>query len=390
MSGDAVKSSVYSSSVSGAAYSEAGQENVNGAGGRPKSSAVNRSTFNTFKFEIKEDHGNGDPGVKKDEFDDEKIDMSMIPSLLTTMFNKLDASNLKQAAQKLANTETKAKAAVKASADEMEQAARKRAAVKEKEKQTQILEDVGLGFTTALMVLSLAALAFVTGGMGLAIAGAAITGIMTAMDIANRAIKYDEKATFTDSKGNQRHIEISISGAVDAAIEKAIENGDFHFPPGIKTPEEKEKYISEVKMGVSIAIQLVVMIVTISMSIGSVKQAAQAAKDATGIAAKAAMGFKAAMTATTESVEAGIQIASSATDAVKARKQFDIAIETKDGNLAENKANAHNFQADLLYAEGKQVREAMAKQSESVRDLIANVKKVLDALMEMDSKISYL
>lgn len=390
MSGESINGSAYKPAGNNLNYSDMDRGSYSVGADQAKSYEAKRHSFKVYDF-VKEEFLKDDrKNDAKKDFNDEKIDLALIPSLLTSMFNKIDASNLKAAAEKIANTETRAKAATKESVKEMEEAARKRADSKEKEKKAQILEDVGLGFTTALMLLSLAALAFATGGMGLAIAGAAISGIMTAMDIANRVIKYDDKATFTDSKGNQKHIEISISGAVDAAIEKAIQNGDFHFPPGIDTPEDKEKYISQVKMGVSIAIQLTVMVVTISMSVASVKQAAQAVKDASGIAAKAVVGFKAAMTTTTEAVEAGVQVVAASTDAVKARKQYDIAIDARDANLAENKANANGAQADLLFAESRQIREVMAKNSESVRTMIQNVKKILDALAEMDAKIAFL
>jgi hypothetical protein len=99
----------------------------------------------------------------------------------------------------------------------------------EASKKQQTSADIGLGFSTAataLGILSFFATIF-TGGLALpflvaAAVGTFIGAMTTSMDVANRIVQGDPKATETDPFGNKRQKEISF-GRVFRLVDEAID-----------------------------------------------------------------------------------------------------------------------------------------------------------------------
>jgi len=364
-------------------------DEVNASGGAAKaesSGAIQRMSSKTFDINLEYWNGGGSQKKKKDEFAQEKIDGAMIASLVMTMLNKANSANIKNVSAKLASIEVRTGNVTRERNKEIDISDKKRAEAKQKEKDQQTLEDIGLGFSVALTLLAFAALFFLTGGVALAGAAAVISGVMTAMDVANRAVKDDPKATYKDVKGNEKHIEISIAAAVDRIVDLENAMGHIAYPADCKTQEQKDKYLADLKMGISIAVSLAITITTVAFNIASVKSAVDAVKNAAGIAAKAAAAFKATATATIETIEMTGQIATGVVDGIKSGVQLSMADDVHDANVADNKANQFSFQAEMLSKEAKQARESMSQQSRSVQKQKETVKKVLDALMAMDEK----
>ncbi len=324
------------------------------------------------------------------ELQNRTIDASMISSLLTSVFNKLDASNLKSAAEKIANVEVRNENTLRERNKQIDEQVAARTEEKKKQKESQLLQDIGLGISTALAVLSFIALGFVTGGVGFAIAGAAITAVMSGMEIANRAIKDDPNATYTDPQGQQKRLDISLGGMVNRIVEHQAASGQLDGLMAGMTDDQKEKFLNDWKMGWSITASIAVAVAGVVAGAGAAKAGINAVKDATGIAAKAIMANKALIQTGLEVAEAVGQVGASIVEGINAGVQLQMAEEVKRGRTAENKAQEYNFQAEILANELAKTQESMKKHSESVKSQIETMKAMLDALTAMDDRVIHI
>ncbi len=326
----------------------------------------------------------------REELQNRTIDASMISSMLTSVFNKLDASNLKSAAEKIANVEVRNENTLRERNKQIDEQVAARAAEKEKQKESQLLQDVGLAISTALAVLSFIALGFVTGGLGFAIAGAAITAVMSGMEIANRAIKDDPNATYTDPQGQQKRLDISIGGMVDRIVEHQVANGQLDWMMVGMTDDQKEKFLNDWKMGWAITASIAIAVAGVAAGAGAAKAGMNAVKEATGVAAKVMMANKALMQTGVDVVETVGQVGGSIVDGINAGVQLQMAEEVKRGRTAENKAQEYNFQAEILATELAQTQESMRKHSQSVKSQVETMKAMLDALAAMDDRVIHI
>lgn len=125
---------------------------------------------------------------------------------------------------------------------------------KEADKKRQIGSDVGLGFSTAATVVGIISFfaTVLTGGLALpflvaAAVGTAVGALTTSMDVANRIVQADDKATQTDAFGNKRHIEVSF-GRAFRLIEEDIDKKNIEKNGGdiSKLPQaDKDKYLKK-------------------------------------------------------------------------------------------------------------------------------------------------
>lgn len=326
----------------------------------------------------------------RQELQNRTIDASMISSLLTSVFNKLDASNLKSAAEKIANVEVRNENTLRERNKQIDEQVAARAEEKKKQKESQLLQDIGLGISTALAVLSFIALGFVTGGLGFAIAGAAITAVMSGMEIANRAIKDDPNATYTDPQGQQKRLDISIGGMVNRIVEHQVASGQLDGLMAGMTDDQKEKFLNDWKMGWAITASIAIAVLGVAAGAGAAKAGMNAVKEATGVAAKVMMANKALIQTGVEVVETVGQAGGSIVEGINAGVQLQMAEEVKRGRTAENKAQEYNFQAEILAKELADTQESMKKHSESVKSQIETMKAMLDALAAMDDRVIHI
>jgi F0F1-type ATP synthase assembly protein I len=165
------------------------------------------------------------------------------------------------------------------------------AAAKQKDQQTA--SDVGLGFQVAGAVFGLLGAILLTmftlGGGAAAIVGAVIGMTTTVLDVGTRIAKATG-ATYDDPRDPKKKeaLDITIGGAVKRAIEQAEANNAIYIPPGMDD-KQKKQYLSNVTMGMTITMNLLVAATSVlcgGLSIAGAGKAVGMAKEATSLSEK--------------------------------------------------------------------------------------------------------
>lgn len=315
------------------------------------------------------------------------IDAAMISSMLTSVLGKLDASNIKFAAQKLTNVDNRMDKVIAEKSKKIDEQVAAQEEAEAKRKALGILADIALAFSTLFAVVSIIALGVASGGVGFAIAGAAISGVMSAMDVANRIVKEIPTATYTDAFGRQQRVEVSIGGLVDRIVDSQVANGEFDRALSGMTPDEKDKYLSNYKLAYTIAITIAISAVGLASGVGAAKAGVNAIENASGAAARVVAAKTALIQTSLQTAETVGDLTNAALDGANAGLQIDMAIDVRRGRLAENKAKEYSFEAEIYTKEIQQNSASLQKLTDSIRNMKESLLDVTELVAAMEQRL---
>lgn len=246
-----------------------------------------------------------------------------------------------------------------------------------KKKAQQTASDIGLGFQVAGSVFALLGAilltAFTLGGGGFAIAGAIIGLTTTILDVGTRIAKATN-ATYDDprDKKNKQALDITIGGAVKRAIEQAEANGAIAIPRGMND-EQKKKYLSEVTMGLTITMNLLVAATTVAMGGLSIHAAGKAAAKMAQDTANTGVKVAGSATQLFAKIANGAQIVSDVGNATsmvtKGAYGINIAHITFEKNELDNQKTRMDTLQSILSNDMQSLQNAIASLVELINEL---------------------
>lgn len=331
-----------------------------------------------------------------------KIDPTLVMSVLTEVFNKLDEKQIAAFTQQLKNEQPRFQKILEARLKQIDEKVKKQAEVNKQQKNTQVASDAQLGLSVALMVVGLIATILTAGALsGVMIAGMAIGGVTTTLDVTTRILKAaDQNYIDPNDKKTKKPIDVSIAGLVKIAMDYdfARENSSA-YPARLKnaSPEEKAKYREAASLAASIVVMLIVAGVGIGLGVGGImaaKKMAEGAKDAGNIVRKISekvADFAEANVATIQAVAQGVDVAGDLANLSSAGYQAGNTItmgnNTFDMRMAEAELNRLDSYSDVSKAHLSRIQAGMQNSSKSIGEVKKNFADTRAMLNENMSNI---
>lgn len=272
----------------------------------------------------------------------------------------------------------------------------KSAAAARKEKESQTLADIGLGFQVAGAVFGMLAailLTVFTLGVGAAaIVGAAIGLTTTILDVGTRIAKatgatYDDPTDPTHKK--KQALDITLGGAIKRTIEQQEANGRL-YPPEMKSDSEKAEFKSKYTMGWTIAINLAVAaagIIAGGVTLAGAGKIVGAGKEAASLSGKV-MKQAAQLVANMASAAQVVSDAGGAASMV-AHGSYGIAIAhiTFEKNELDNQRNRMDSMQNIFSDDLKSIQNHMTSRVKDIGTISENMADLVSTYSESQSRI---